>query len=48
MKKEKDKKVHEALIDLYLLLKPKKEDDEVITNFCFNIKYSFSLNLQIL
>ena len=31
MNQEKDKRIQEALIDLYLLLKPRKENDEVIT-----------------
>jgi hypothetical protein len=29
MNKEKDKRIQEALIDLYLLLKPRKENEQV-------------------
>ena len=29
MNKEKDKRIQEALIDLYLLLKPREENEQV-------------------
>ena len=41
MNKEKDKRIQEALIDLYLLLKPRKENDEVITKLSNNINWIY-------